>query len=218
MSIPLAADSPFRKFYTESYDFNPDDYITLEYYFETDGNPYETAAHLAQEQSTAQWRRVGVDEDLRDRFGAKVIELKVEAELESPSCCLPQDAVHIQAQVTDEAATITVVTLSWGFSATSLPNQIPMQKFYQDFYLTQTQIPAQPEGSTIYYRISAANDVSAADAIKKWPCGFTDKLVEQAYCLLYHFRDDEDIRSKDRKYAEFQHNEFRSIVRELRHI
>lgn len=76
MSIPLAADSPFRKFYAESYDFNPDDYVILEYYFETDANPYETAAHLAQEQSTAQYKRVAVDEDFRPRHAAKVISVE----------------------------------------------------------------------------------------------------------------------------------------------
>ena len=68
-----------------------EDYLIFEYCFETTVDPEEAAAHLCQEQSTAQWKRVDVDEDLRDRFGAKVIELKVERELESPSYCLPRD-------------------------------------------------------------------------------------------------------------------------------
>ncbi len=68
-----------------------DEYLVFDYYFESIIDPEEAAAHLCQEQSTAQWKRVGVDEDLRDRFGAKVIELCVDREIESPSCCLEKD-------------------------------------------------------------------------------------------------------------------------------
>ena len=76
MTIPLPENSPFRKFYVESYNINPEDYITLEYYFETDENPYEIAAHLCQEQSTAQWKRVDVDEDFREQFASKIISVE----------------------------------------------------------------------------------------------------------------------------------------------
>jgi ribulose-bisphosphate carboxylase large chain len=51
--IQLPTDSSFRKFYAESYSIDPDDYIALEYYIETADNPFEVAAHLCQEQSTA---------------------------------------------------------------------------------------------------------------------------------------------------------------------
>ncbi len=60
-------------------------YIILDYYFECVIDPYEAAAHLCQEQSTAQWKRVGVDEDLRPEFGSKVIELEVERNPDKPS-------------------------------------------------------------------------------------------------------------------------------------
>ncbi|HHJ06498.1 MAG TPA: ribulose 1,5-bisphosphate carboxylase [Anaerolineae bacterium] len=60
-------------------------YLRLDYYFETTANPEEAAAHLCQEQSTAQWKRVGVDEDLRQRFGAKVIDLVVEQVFDKPN-------------------------------------------------------------------------------------------------------------------------------------
>ena len=66
-------------------------YLIFDYYFESTIDPEEAAAHLCQEQSTAQWKRVGVDEDLRDQFGAKVIELKVEGELTKPSLALPTE-------------------------------------------------------------------------------------------------------------------------------
>jgi len=58
-------------------------------------------------------------------------------------------------------------------------------------------------------------DVSAAEAIEKWPFVSNDELVEQVGCLLYHFRDDEDIRSKDKRYADWQFNQFRSLLTKL---
>ena len=66
-----------------------EDYIVLDYCFESVIDPEEAAAYLCQEQSTAQWKRVGVDEDLRDRFGAKVIDLAVKGVLDQPSYPLP---------------------------------------------------------------------------------------------------------------------------------
>ncbi len=60
-------------------------YLVFDYIFESFVDPEEAAAHLCQEQSTAQWKRVDVDEDLRPRFGAKCIDLKVERVLERSS-------------------------------------------------------------------------------------------------------------------------------------
>ncbi|MBI5030884.1 MAG: ribulose 1,5-bisphosphate carboxylase [Chloroflexi bacterium] len=74
-----------RGFFAEKSTLNMDDYIVLEYYFECAANPEQAAAHLCQEQSTAQWKRVDVDEDLRGRFGAKVIDLVVERMLDQPT-------------------------------------------------------------------------------------------------------------------------------------
>lgn len=69
-------------FFAKPSDLNMEDYLVFEYLFECFVDPEEAAAHLCQEQSTAQWKRVGVDEDLRLRFGAKVIALEVEERLE----------------------------------------------------------------------------------------------------------------------------------------
>lgn len=55
-----------------------DAYLELEFTFECAGDPRMAAAHLASEQSTAQWHRVGVEEDFRGQFGAKVLELEAE--------------------------------------------------------------------------------------------------------------------------------------------
>ncbi len=72
-------------FFAERRDLEMERYLVFEYYFESTVDPETAAAHLCQEQSTAQWRRVGVDEDLRQRFGAKVIELNDVAVMTTPS-------------------------------------------------------------------------------------------------------------------------------------
>ena len=38
-------------------------YVELDFTFECVGDPRAAAAHLASEQSTAQWKRVGIDEE-----------------------------------------------------------------------------------------------------------------------------------------------------------
>jgi ribulose-bisphosphate carboxylase large chain len=78
-----------RGFFADRASLNLEEYLIFEYYFECAMDPEEAAAHLCQEQSTAQWKRVGVDEDLRDRFGAKVVDLVVERVLDQPSYLLP---------------------------------------------------------------------------------------------------------------------------------
>ncbi len=79
-------------------DLNLEDYIELDFDFECAGDPREAAAHLCSEQSTAQWRRVGVDEDFRPRFGAKVLrDLHAEPRpsgFSIPSSAPARGAVH----------------------------------------------------------------------------------------------------------------------------
>ena len=85
-------ESDKRGFFADQPILAMEKHLIFEYYFESTVDPEEAAAHLCQEQSTAQWKRVGINEDLRDRFGAKVIYLHVEKELETPSVCLPKDS------------------------------------------------------------------------------------------------------------------------------
>lgn len=70
-----------NKFFVNDNDFKPEDYVILDYFFESTIEPHTAAVHLCQEMSTAQWKRVGVDEDFRPRFGAKLVELIVEREM-----------------------------------------------------------------------------------------------------------------------------------------
>jgi ribulose-bisphosphate carboxylase large chain len=55
---------------------DPEAYLEVEVTFECAGDPRAAAAHLCREQSTAQWARVGVTEDFRPRFAARVLELE----------------------------------------------------------------------------------------------------------------------------------------------
>jgi ribulose-bisphosphate carboxylase large chain len=66
-------------FFANRAELDLEDYIELDFDFECAGDPREAAAHLCSEQSTAQWHRVGVDEDFRPLFAAKVLELHAEA-------------------------------------------------------------------------------------------------------------------------------------------
>ena len=72
-----------RAFFAREGELDMDAYVVFNYYFESTHDPEEAAAHLCREQSTAQWKRVGVDEDLRDRFGAKVIDLETAGEVKT---------------------------------------------------------------------------------------------------------------------------------------
>jgi ribulose-bisphosphate carboxylase large chain len=66
-------------FFADEATLDPEAYLWLDYRLECRGDPRAAAAHFCSEQSTAQWRRVGCDEDLRDLHGAKVVELEVES-------------------------------------------------------------------------------------------------------------------------------------------
>ena len=85
-------DDDRQGFFANRANLDMDRYLVFDYRFESTIDPEEAAAHLCQEQSTAQWKRVGVDEDLRHVFGAKVIDLVIECELDQPSFYLPADA------------------------------------------------------------------------------------------------------------------------------
>lgn len=56
------------------------DYIIEHYRFECQVSPEEAVKHLCEEHSTAQWKRVGVDEDFRPQHGAKLLDLRVVGE------------------------------------------------------------------------------------------------------------------------------------------
>jgi ribulose-bisphosphate carboxylase large chain len=69
--------SDWAGFFADEASLDREAYLFLDYYLECSGDPELAAAHFCSEQSTAQWRRVGSDEDLRPRFGARVVDLQI---------------------------------------------------------------------------------------------------------------------------------------------
>ena len=67
------------------------------------------------------------------------------------------DAVNVSADVTDSDGTITSVTCLWGTDGTTFPNSINMSTT-RATYTTDSPIPAQTEGTTVYYKIRAVDD------------------------------------------------------------
>lgn len=57
--------------------------------------------------------------------------------------------------------------------------------------------------------------LSAAEARKQWPDYEEDSVLDRAFHMLYHFEDDEDIRAKDQKYAEWQVGELNKMILRL---
>ncbi len=69
--------------------------------------------------------------------------------------------VNVQADVIDTTATITSVSLFWGTTGSSLPNEIAMSLYAGDTYTTNAAITSQSEGATVYYRVQASSDAPA---------------------------------------------------------
>jgi ribulose-bisphosphate carboxylase large chain len=72
-------------FFADLSKLDKEKYILADYYFESLVEPYETAAHLCEEMSTIQWHRVGVEEDFRPEFGAKVVSINNIHRINQPS-------------------------------------------------------------------------------------------------------------------------------------
>ncbi|MBF0587400.1 ribulose 1,5-bisphosphate carboxylase [Prosthecochloris sp. N3] len=81
-----------RGFFADRDQLNMADYLELEYYLECIGDIEEALAHFCSEQSTAQWSRIGYDEDFRDLHAAKVIRWEVLEELAELSYPVEQAA------------------------------------------------------------------------------------------------------------------------------
>lgn len=71
----MLTDFDIAAFFAEWRQLPQDDYLRFVYDFVPTTDPRKAAAGLCVEQSTAMWRRTHVHEDLREVYGAKVIEL-----------------------------------------------------------------------------------------------------------------------------------------------
>ncbi len=70
-------------FYADKRELKHEKYVIFQYYFESVIDPEDAAALLCREQSTAQWKRIDVEEDFRERFGAKVVDLEVTGKVDT---------------------------------------------------------------------------------------------------------------------------------------
>ncbi|MBW6491395.1 MAG: DUF5017 domain-containing protein [Lentimicrobium sp.] len=73
----------------------------------------------------------------------------------------PSTTVSVSADVTDSDGTITSVVLKWGTTSGNLPNTINMPLASGNTYTTASNIPAQPDGTTVYYAITATDNGAA---------------------------------------------------------
>jgi hypothetical protein len=85
-----------------------------------------------------------------------------------PSSPGSSTAVSIYADVVAQGtASLTEVKVSWGTESGVLSNEIIMTVSSGDTYVTSTQIPAQPESTTVYYMVHATdNDMVSASSVE----------------------------------------------------
>ncbi|MDY6799834.1 MAG: choice-of-anchor J domain-containing protein, partial [Bacteroidota bacterium] len=76
----------------------------------------------------------------------------------TPETPASEDGVTVSATITDPDGTITNAELNWGLSTGNLSNTISMSDAGGDVYSSDTEIPPQTEGTTIYYAIKATDN------------------------------------------------------------
>lgn len=74
----------------------------------------------------------------------------------TPTTVTSSDAVSISAEITDSDG-VASVSLNWGTNSGNLTNTIAMSLGTGDTYTTVSHIPSQPDGTTVYYEISATD-------------------------------------------------------------
>lgn len=80
---------------------------------------------------------------------------------QSPEEVGSEDAVQVTATITDADGTVETTELYWGTESGVLTNTIAMQVAEGDVYETVSSIPAQTDGTTVYYQIYATDDEGA---------------------------------------------------------
>ena len=57
--------------------------------------------------------------------------------------------------------------------------------------------------------------ITAQEVIDQWPKRTEDAMLDNIHSLLFHYRDDEDIRVKDSRYAIWQEDEIKKQIKLL---
>lgn len=79
------------------------------------------------------------------------------AQTPSPGNVTASDAVSVSAEITDSDGVATA-TLNWGTTSGNLSTSITMSAGSGDTYTSDTDIPAQADGTTVYYEIEATDN------------------------------------------------------------
>ncbi|GEM_PF-299545 len=77
---------------------------------------------------------------------------------QTPTTVTSSSTVSVSADVTDSDGTVAGVELHWGTTSGSLGTTISMSNTSGDTYTTDTDIPAQANGTTVYYEVYAVDD------------------------------------------------------------
>lgn len=80
----------------------------------------------------------------------------------SPEIVVAEESVQIDATIISSSGDVSEVLIEWGFSYESLSNELEMDNDGDIFTGT---IPGQAEGSTIYYKINADDDINQMSTI-----------------------------------------------------
>jgi endonuclease I len=78
----------------------------------------------------------------------------------NPASPKSTDPVNVSATITDSDGTITSAILKWGLVSGNLSNTINLTKISGNTYSTVSAIPAQADGTTVYYKLEATDDSS----------------------------------------------------------
>jgi len=75
--------------------------------------------------------------------------------------------------------------------------------------------PDKRAAAILLLRQMINGQLTGQEAIDKWPKSSSDLILRRIYALLYHWRDDEDIRKKDQRYKVWQKKQFEDLLAQL---
>jgi hypothetical protein len=86
--------------------------------------------------------------------------------------------VSVSADVTDSDGTVEGVELKWGTSTGTYPNSIDMSLSTKGTYVTDTDIPTQTDGTTVFYVVYALDNDSGETTSPEQSYTVTDPVTE----------------------------------------
>ncbi len=89
------------------------------------------------------------------------------------------DNVRVLATITDTDGTISSTTLKWGTSTGTYPNEINMTVSSADTYISDSNIPAQQDGTTVYVVIEAEDNEAGIKTSTEFNYAVTDPVNQE---------------------------------------